>query len=224
MLYSALMFPRILVLLLLAFTLRAGNTVIVQFTAGTLHNSSPTYIGQSFATPAVGGPWNNLTFAFLADSTAYATGTAYLFTQPLPYGAFPSTLSPALSGFVAASTGISNGQYIFHPLVALQPNTVYYLYEDAVVPVHVVSGGAILFGPGSCCTASFASSATSGYFPDIGGGSANFFVTGTLVTAGVDVPTAVGAPTLSTSGLIACAMFLMGLGAAACRRLAGGAQ
>jgi hypothetical protein len=177
--------------------------LITEFAGGTLHNSSTVYIGQSFFTPA-GGPWNNVAFNFLADSTPFATGTAFLLSQHLSWSGCcdpppvytPQMLDSAAPGFIAMSMGISNGQYVFASSVTLQPSTEYYLYVNALIPFHTVSGGADLSGPGGCCDAFFASNGSSPYFP--GFGSANF----QLSSLTVQEP--------GTTGLMLLALLLLG--------------
>src|SRR5262249_2120377 len=83
--------------------------------------------GQSFTTPA-GGPWNHITFNFLAnDRTAQAAGTLYIFTSA--FNGSPNDLSTSTP--LAKSTGVTNGVYMFDPAtVTLQPNITYYTYSD----------------------------------------------------------------------------------------------
>jgi uncharacterized protein (TIGR03437 family) len=115
------------------------------------------FFGQSFTTPS-SGPWFNVTFNFFSDQgqTPVALGTAYLFISP--YTGSPADLNGQAvtaqslrarpharpQGFVAASTGVVNGAYVFPPSVVLQPNTTYYIYEDTVVPG--VMTGAVVDG------------------------------------------------------------------------------
>lgn len=162
--------------------------MITQLATGTLHNPSADYLGQSFATPSSGGPWDNITFSFIANGTPYAIGKAFLLMQPLPNGVYPETtsilpsmLNASVSGFVAEANATSNGQYVFDPTITLQPGVTYYVYENALIPAETVSGGSVLTGPGNCCVSYYAS-ASSGYIPPPDGGSANFVLTGTPVT------------------------------------------
>jgi hypothetical protein len=159
--------------------------VITEFTAGTLHNTaSAAYWGQSFITPT-GAPWNNIRFSFVADSGPYATGTAYLLTQMLSWSVCcdpppivtPQSLNATAPGFIAQSTGVLDGQYIFASSVILQPSTIYYLYETGPIPAGTITGGAYLTPSGNCCTDYYSSLLSSAYFPGFGE-SANFILAG----------------------------------------------
>jgi len=173
---------RLMLLLSGLFISHLSAGTITEVTSGTLHNSSTTYAGQSFFTPA-GGPWYDITFNFLADSTPFAAGTAFLLSQKLTWSLCcgdpppiytPLTLDATAPGFIAASIGIVNGQYVFDPSVTLQPSTLYYLYENGVIPSGTISGGDNV----ACCVAYFAD-ASSAYFPSFA--SANFQVSGSVV-------------------------------------------
>jgi len=88
-------------------------------------------VGQSFTTPA-GGPWNHITFNFFSDNsdtTAVAAGTLYIFKSA--FTGTPADLS--LSTFLAKSTGVSNGAYMFDAAFTLQPNMTYYAYSDSTI-------------------------------------------------------------------------------------------
>jgi hypothetical protein len=116
----------------------AQAATIVESTGGTVGLFSSVFLGQGFTTPG-GGPWDNITSNFFLDGEATAFGTAYLFTSV--YGGTPLGLSS--SAFLAASTGISAGAYVFNPVLTLQPNTTFYLYVDTPVPASGVDGQAI---------------------------------------------------------------------------------
>jgi len=127
-------------------SLRAS--IITQETAGTLPNNRPFY-GQSFTTPA-GGPWNNVTFNFLTPTaTPYAIGAAYIFTSA--YSGTPSGLSS--SSFLAESTSISAGQWVFDPTFVMQPNTQYFVYEDGTIPAGSIRIDNHQFGTGQLYSA-----------------------------------------------------------------------
>ena len=102
-----------------------------------------SFAGQSFTTPATGGPWNHLTFNFFSpnDASSVAAGTAYLLTPQ--YTGAPGNLS-GQPGFLGASTGIVSGAYVFALPLALQLNTQYFLYEDTPLTIsagNTISGG-----------------------------------------------------------------------------------
>ncbi|HWB84292.1 MAG TPA: Ig-like domain repeat protein [Bryobacteraceae bacterium] len=84
-------------------------------------------MGWPITTPR--GTWNNIQVALLDNSgTSISSGHVYLLTQP--YTGTPAGLSSEVTGFVAISTGVSSGYYVFDPGVTLQPNTTYYIYTD----------------------------------------------------------------------------------------------
>ena len=125
--------PRVLAL---AFTLAgmslvAQGGVILLVNSGTTTDSVSQPVGESFTTPG-GGPWNNIVFNFFSDvpaTTPLAAGNAFLLTQE--YLGDPASLSSSTAGFLAESVSVSGGQYIFDPSLLLDPNTEYWLYEDA---------------------------------------------------------------------------------------------
>jgi hypothetical protein len=89
--------------------------------------------GQSLMTPS-GGPWHDLTFNFFSDvpaTTPTAAGTAFLLTQE--YLGTPANLSSA-PGLQAQTSNIVAGQWIFAPGVTVQPNTMYWVYQNSIVP------------------------------------------------------------------------------------------
>jgi hypothetical protein len=100
---------------------RAQAETIAQSTGGATP-SSEAFFGQGLTTPS-GGTWNNVKFNFFSDtgSTPTAAGTLYIFTSQ--YNGAPAGLS--VSGFLAKSTGISSGMYVFDPSLTLLPNTQY---------------------------------------------------------------------------------------------------
>ncbi|HYL76386.1 MAG TPA: PEP-CTERM sorting domain-containing protein [Bryobacteraceae bacterium] len=120
---------------LLALSMHAGT--IVQNTGGG-GLVGPEFVGQPFTTPS-GGPWVNIKFNFYQDSgtVAAAKGTAYIFTSA--YTGTPSGLSG--SSFLAAGPAIFGVSYNFAPSFMLQPNTQYFLYEDAALLLGVGSTG-----------------------------------------------------------------------------------
>jgi len=139
------------ILAALAFSTFAHASVITQNTTET-SGTLTEYFGESFTTPS-GGPWNNITFNFFSDIPAVtpsAAGTAYLLSEA--FTGTPTSLSNAAPGFIAASTGVSGGQYVFSPSLQLAANTMYFLYENGVVTVsggNAVPGGIAYFAPTS---------------------------------------------------------------------------
>ncbi len=155
-------------------TIQAGT--IVQITGGTT-NSTQAGFGQGFTTPS-GGPWNDITFNFFSDTgtTPTAAGTGYIFTSQ--YNGPPGGLSS--SSFLAQSTGISAGSYVFTPSFTLQPNTQYFLYEDTGMSLNLQTVSGTYFS---------ASAPGSPFQP--GTGTTNFRVSGDVVVSNVPEPAAV---------------------------------
>ena len=160
----------------------APGATILQNTGGDI-GSIFAFVGESFTTPE-GGPWSNITFNFYSDvpaTTPAAAGTAFLLTQE--YLGTPNALGTGTAGFLAQSTGISGGQYVFDPSLILQPNTKYFLYENLAF---TTSGGNTFAGG----NAYFAFPATDSFAPaPVPGGSglqaANFLLSGTPVNTAV---------------------------------------
>ena len=132
-----------------ALTGTVGATTIVEFTTSV--NTVGDVPGQSVTTPD-GGPWNNITFNFYGDIGATvpaAEGNLFILTQE--YLGSPSDLSSATPGFLAESTGISGGVYLFDPAVTLQGSTQYFFYADQFFGAHAFypdaySGGVMYWG------------------------------------------------------------------------------
>jgi hypothetical protein len=120
----------------------ASAQTIVQNVGGDGSNDSDQWRGQSFTTPA-GGPWNNIRFnQFAADNpavTPFAVGTGYLLSQE--YLGTPAGLSNAVPGFLAQSTGIVGGAWMFPSALTLQPNTEYWFYGADQIPEGATAGG-----------------------------------------------------------------------------------
>jgi hypothetical protein len=102
-------------------------------TGGGAISAGEFYWGQDFTT-AAGGGWDTLTFNFFSDvpaTTPIAAGTAFILTQE--YLGTPAALSSLTPGFVAASTGVSGGEWVFNAAVTLAGNTHYWIYENALL-------------------------------------------------------------------------------------------
>ena len=160
-------------LILLATVSISQAAVIDQYLNGTV--VAVAVFGESFTTPS-GGPWSSITFNFYSDVppvTPAAAGNAWLLTQE--YLGTPSALSASTLGFLAESTGISGGKYIFNPSLTLNPATEYWVYEDVVMSI---SGSPTGGGPGG--QAYFAND-TASNFTALGGGQiANFTLAGSV--------------------------------------------
>jgi hypothetical protein len=108
----------------------ANATVIRKNTSGSSF-SVTGYWGHSVVIPS-GGPWDNLTFNFYSDAspavTPHAFGTLFLLSQD--YFGTADALSAATTGYIANSTSISGGKFVFPTNVTIQPNTTYFFYQD----------------------------------------------------------------------------------------------
>jgi hypothetical protein len=105
-------------------------TIDSQTAGNNFVGNSTNYWGESFTTPG-GGPWSNIGFNFYSDIPAItpaAAGTAFMLSEE--YGGTPLGLSSSTPGFLAASTSIVSGQFIFDPSLVLQPDTQYFLYAN----------------------------------------------------------------------------------------------
>jgi hypothetical protein len=130
------------VLALALTTAPAHADTITQNIDGTNFAQGFTF-GQSFTTPA-GGPWHDLTINFFTNvppTTPTAAGTAFLLNQE--YLGTPANLSSA-PGLLAQTSNIVGGQWVFDAAVTVQPNTLYWVYEDT--PISVTSGGNVITG------------------------------------------------------------------------------
>src|SRR4030088_860863 len=114
----------------LAFTsLPVLAAPLVSVTSGT---GSGTFVpGQSVTTP-VGGPFDNIFFNWY-NSTGAPTAAGSLFALTQSYTGTPAALSAATPGFLASTSTINSGVYVFTPGVTLQGNTQYFFY--ATVPI-----------------------------------------------------------------------------------------
>jgi hypothetical protein len=98
------------------FSVLVMADTIVQNTAGASSNIVSIEVGQSLTTGA-GGPWNNITFAFLGPAGNVAGGDLFILSSA--YSGTPSGLSSATSGFLAQSTGVGGGAWTFAPTFTL---------------------------------------------------------------------------------------------------------
>jgi hypothetical protein len=117
----------------IAVTAHAGP--IVQYLAGTFSFAPGAPEGESFTTPG-GGPWNDISFNFYSNipaTTPAAPGTAFLFSQP--YTGTVAALGSAAPGFITSSISNAGGIYTFDSSVTLQPNTQYWIYNNALLRI-----------------------------------------------------------------------------------------
>jgi len=132
----------------------AYAATLVEFTGGTGLDSLELFPGQSLTMPEGPRPWNQLSFNWFSFSessllTPTAFGTLFLLDQE--YLGTPAGLNETLSGFLAQTSQISAGRYVFHPQVTLQPGQQYFFYTNASglmltgSPVGVNPGGRFYF-------------------------------------------------------------------------------
>ena len=135
---------RLLPLLLLCSAVY-GNTIV----SNTSQTSTigPDEWGQSFTTPS-GSPWDNITFNFFSDVPAVtpeAGGTAWIYSK-VPNPLFLSDIEQNFEINILGETStIMNGKYVFAPSLVLQPNTQYWVFEDAALSI---TGSFMTTGPG----------------------------------------------------------------------------
>ena len=159
---------------------QAFGGVIVQNTGGPSFGIDIAFLGQSFTTPS-GGPWDDVTFNFYSNvppTTPTAAGTAFLLSQE--YLGTPSNLSSSTPGFLGESTGITGGMYVFPTALELDPGAEYFVYENGALPAH--TGGNSISGGQEY----FTTSAGGNFVAQ--GRSANFTVSGDVVSAAVPEP------------------------------------
>jgi|GEM_PF-3132885 len=118
-------------LMVLGFASHAtASTVITENTSGTLASAgSGFYLGQSVTVPA-GDSWDNISFNLVDSITKapYAEGELYLLSAS--YSGTPAALSSSTTGFVASTTNIVGGEWVFAPSVTLNPAQQYFLYQS----------------------------------------------------------------------------------------------
>lgn len=131
---------------LFAAAVCAQAGIITQNIGGTSTESGIFEPGQSFTTPG-GGPWDDIRFSFFSDQgvTPVALGVAYIFSSA--FSGNPIQLISAM--YLAASTGVSGGAYVFNPSFTLAPNTQYFLYTGAPIqgfPGSLLADGNVISG------------------------------------------------------------------------------
>jgi hypothetical protein len=127
--------------LLLAAASAGAQTTIALHTNGLA--SAAAYWGTPVTVTAAGS-YDALTFSFFADAagvTPTAFGTAFLLSTA--YTGTPDALASTTAGFLAQSTGLVGGRYVFAPGVTVTGGTTYYVYANA--PGTVWGGGIGLF-------------------------------------------------------------------------------
>jgi hypothetical protein len=133
--------------------------------------------GQSVTTPA-GGPWNNLTFSWLFFGSPTASGLLFLLTEP--YTGNLLGLNSATPGFLASTSTIVAGAYVFSPSVTVQLGKQYFFYS----PIDIALTGSFTRGyPGG--NLFDASEGTFVSKPDF---DADFLFSGLVITTSAPEP------------------------------------
>lgn len=127
----------------LTATQPAQAATLVEFTGGTGFDPFDLFPGQSLTTPQGNLPWNNLAFNWFAlpetcvagaiapdACTLQSVAFGSLFLLEQEYLGTPNALGDGVPGFVAQTSQIANGRYVFDPQVVLQPNRQYFFYTD----------------------------------------------------------------------------------------------
>lgn len=171
----------------------ASATTIALYTAAT---DVATFVpGQSVTTP-IGGPWSGITFNFFQDVAATvptAAGTLFLLNQE--YLGAPNTLNAATPGYIAQSTNIAAGAYVFNAAVVLQPSVQYFFYANTPI---LLSGNEFGSYPDGILYAAL--DATSPFDDLFGTQDAAFQLAGTPTTAST-VPEPTSLLLLSTGAI-----------------------
>jgi hypothetical protein len=160
---------RLLPLLLLACS-AYGDTILENLPASSNGAASGMW-AEAFTAPWT-GPWNNLTFSLLDGTTPEAAGTAYIFSGS-PY----VTESTFATAGGEASTGISNGAYVFDPAFTLDNGANYVIFFTVPMTASVT--------PYPSTGVAFQGQPNGQYF-DIGTESLGFILEGDPVTPASD--------------------------------------
>ena len=108
----------------------SASSVITQNTSGTLVTGGSGFeLGQSVTVP-LGTTWDNISFSLVDSTTLTPFAQGELFLLSASYSGTPTGLSPATSGFVASTTNIVGGEWVFAPSVTLNPTQQYFLYTS----------------------------------------------------------------------------------------------
>lgn len=169
---------------------------LVEFTGGTGLDPLELFPGQSLTTPEGPLPWNQLSFNWFSFSafsllTPTAFGTLFLLEQE--YLGPPVELSETVPGFLAQTSQISDGMYVFNPQVTLRPGQQYFFYTNASglmltgSPVSAYPGGQFYLSRQSTGNFIFEDRASS-----FDGADANFRLTGKPVPTPAMLPALVG--------------------------------
>lgn len=114
----------------------SGAVIVEELTGDDIATGGPDnglfYWGQLFITPA-GGAWDHIRFNFFSDvpATSPAAGSeAFLLSQE--YTGAPEDLDTSTPGFLAKSTGVESGSFVFPAEVRLESGKAYWVFQNAV--------------------------------------------------------------------------------------------
>lgn len=121
---------------LLAAMLTAALPAVAQVVIATSYETYPSgwsadyFVGQSITTPSEGS-WNNIRFTFLLSSGGKAPNVGDLYLLDQAFAGQAGTLSTSAPGFLAKSSGKTDGSWSFDGTVVLNPATTYYFYTQS---------------------------------------------------------------------------------------------
>ena len=122
----------------------AESVITANTSGGTGYGNGNYNVGQSVTTPT-GNSWDNISFNLVNSSTKLPYAQGELFLLSASYADTAANLSSSTSGFLASTTDIVNGEWVFAPDVTLNPDTQYYFYTTTPF----VSGLKILISGGN---------------------------------------------------------------------------
>ena len=105
----------------------AQAVITANTSGGFASNGSGFMLGQSVTTPT-GNSWDNIRFNLVESITTLPYAKGEIFLLSASYADSATNLSSSTSGFLASTTNIVNGEWVFAPDVTLNPSTQYYFY------------------------------------------------------------------------------------------------
>ncbi|MFC5051157.1 PEP-CTERM sorting domain-containing protein [Rubritalea spongiae] len=115
-----------------------GAVIVDNLESNQLTGQTNDY-GQSFIF-SNGTSWNSLTVSLFStagnpSATPFAAGTLFLLDSE--YLGAQAALSPATAGFIAETSNVINGEWVFNPTKSIDANTQYWIYTqgEAITPI-----------------------------------------------------------------------------------------
>ncbi|MBW7893949.1 MAG: hypothetical protein H3C27_02445 [Opitutaceae bacterium] len=117
---------------MLTTSLPAGAQIVIatSYVTGAAGWGTDTFVGQSITTPQ-DGSWNNISFTLLLSSGAKAPNVGDLYLLDQAFAGPVGTLSDSAPGYIAKSSGKTNGSWSFDNSVVLNPASTYYFYTQS---------------------------------------------------------------------------------------------